>query len=54
MGDLTLSEKWMGWGEEKVKEWEERMEGQLWLVCKLNNNIKVKGARSLENKVIQF
>lgn len=38
MGDLTLSEEWVGGRSE---EWEEEREEEIWLVCKTNKKKQI-------------
>lgn len=42
MPGLDLLEEWMAYGLEGLGKQKEEKKGEMWLVCKMNNNFKIK------------
>lgn len=50
-----ISEEWMavGWGRSEG-EWKEGREEELWVVCKMNKNFKIKNINIFDEMILFF
>lgn len=48
-----LLEEWMTDGLGGLEKQKEGREGEMWLVCKMNNNFKIKNEKCLSNSLSQ-